>query len=511
MNDKIYKKTDDSNSKTNFFLNGISTIIICAIFCITVLILLSGCGKRKGIGTVLGTITVDAGDYDRINTPIHYHCRTTDIFGDPKKFRREGFFHYIDEAADLSLLRDNHLVLIEEGGAKSRINAQWDLEVNFDWEQLGDGRWENVTGKGALVWLLEGKTQKGTKRLFKLVLEPGIAPSSPFTIEEDIKKKNLLVKYKDCSVLRYNYGIVQQTEGNSGLYDRAGYIHPVWTPSGKIITGDFSPEHIMQRGIFFAWKNIMVDKKEIGGFWELGEEPGRILPDRFGPSIIRGPVFTDVVVFNKGDVKGKIYFKEFCVIKIYGLPEENVWLFDMYILQEPVNPERPVVRPTETTTATVIVKGKVMRITEEQPKGTISMTIPKFQYGGIAFRGVSDWLSKDVSLEVLTSEGKNRMNADSTQARWIDYSGPVEKEWGGITIFDHPLNQRYPTPLRVHPELPYFCYAFVQNEPYVISSESTLGLIYRFLVHNGHPNKELNERFAQDFVNPPEILWEPIE
>ncbi len=498
------------DSKKECYWSGKIYRIFSLIFIISLLICSVSCAKKGVKGVVLGTITVDAGDYDRINTPIHYHCKTTDIFGDPKKFHREGFFHYIDEAADLSLLRDNHLILIEEGGAKSRINVQWDLEVNFDWEQLGDGRWENVTGKGALVWILDNKTKKGTKRVFKLVLEPGTAPSSPFTIE-NISKKHLLVKYKDRSVLRYNYGIVQQTEGKSGLYDRAGYIHPVWTPDGKIITGDFSPEHIHQRGIFFTWKKIIFDKTEINGFWELGEEPGRILPDRFGPSIIRGPVFADVVVFNKGDVKGKIYFKEFCVVKIYGLPGENVWLFDMYFSQVPVNPERPEVQPTETTTATVILKGKVMRITEEQPKGTISMTIPKFQYGGMAFRGISDWLSKDVSLEVLTSEGKTRLDADSTQARWIDYSGPVEKEWGGITIFDHPLNQRYPTPLRVHPELPYFCYSFVQNEPYIISSESPLGLIYRFLIHNGHPNKDVNERFAQDFVNPPEVSWKAVE
>ena len=222
------------DSKRDCCWGGRTYITFSLIFIISLIILSVSCAKKEVKGVVLGTITVDAGNYDRINTPIRYHCKTTDVFGDPKKSRRDGFFHYIDEGADLSLLRDNHLVLIEEGGAKSRINVQWDSEVDFDWEK--------VTGKGALVWILDGKTQKEAKRTFKLVLEPGTAPSSPFTIE-NISKKHLLVKYKDHSILRYNYGIVQQTEGKSGLYDRAGYIHPVWTPDGKIITGDFSPEH----------------------------------------------------------------------------------------------------------------------------------------------------------------------------------------------------------------------------------------------------------------------------
>jgi hypothetical protein len=89
-----------------------------------------------------------------------------------------------------------------------------------------------------------------------------------------------------------------------------------------------------------------------------------------------------------------------------------------------------------------------------------------------------------VPLDVLTSEGKDRIGANTTSARWLDYTGPLGNQWGGLVIFDHPANPCYPTPLRVHAELPYFCCPFFQNKPYTVYS-SKPGSTYRFLIHNG--------------------------
>ena len=498
MNKKIYIKSDDSNSKTNFFLNRLNTIILCAIFCITVLTLLIGCGQQKKKELVLGKLTIYAGDYDRINTPIWYQCLPADIFGDPAKFRRPGFFHYIGDVADLALLRDHHLILIEEGISSSRINAQWSPETNFDWEK--------AAGKGALVWILDGKTPKGTKRTFKLVLEKGTAPSGPFTVE-DIDNKHLLIKLDDKSVLRYNYEVIHKKEGISDPTDRAAYIHPVWTPSGKVITEDFSPEHTYQKGIFNAWVKLKFGDLETD-FWNLDKEQGRKLPDNLGPTVIEGPVISQLNIYNKGVYKGNTLMREVCVVRIYAVPEEEGWIFEIHISQMPVNPKKPKRIPTETTTATVIVDGKVKRITKEEKKGDFIMEILQHYYGGMAFRGIEEWRSENVLLDILTSEGKTRADGNGTEARWVDYTGPLGNDWGGLVMFDHPLNQRYPTTVRIHPKLPYFCYSFVKNGPYTVTMSNPINLLYRFLIHNGRPNKKLNERIANDFANPPEVKWE---
>jgi len=280
---------------------------------------------------VLGTFTVEAGDYDRINTPIRFPCSPPDIFGDLSKFRRPGYYHFIDDGADLGLLRDHHLTLVEQNGGGGRSAVQWSGKADFAWEK--------ASRKGALIWILKGKTPKNSSRIFKLVLEKGPVYTGAFSVE-NVENKSLLVKKDGRSVLQYNYGIVRQTEGKTGSYDRGSYIHPVWTPSGKVITGDFSPEHIHQRGIFLAWTKAIFGEVETE-FWSLGESEGRILTDNFGPSVIEGPVFTSLVICNKGVVADKTYFKEIWVVRLYALDEEGKWLFDVYVRQVPTNPEKP--------------------------------------------------------------------------------------------------------------------------------------------------------------------------
>jgi hypothetical protein len=229
----------------NIGLKSISQIIKCSVCCFILILssMVYATIEKEQSGIVLGTFTVEAGNYDRMNTPIRFQCSPPEIFGDFSKYRRPDYFYYIDDGADLAMLRDYHLVLVEQRPGGGRLPVQWEGQADFAWEK--------ASKKGAIVWILEGRTKKKMKRIFKLVLEKGPAPSGPFTIE-DINNKSLLVKCSNREVLRYNYGIIQEVEGKTGSYDRSSYIHPVWTPEGKVITGDFSPEHIHQRGIFFA-------------------------------------------------------------------------------------------------------------------------------------------------------------------------------------------------------------------------------------------------------------------
>ena len=485
-------------------INGIRKIRMRGILCLILLTYSTGYAnvEKEKAEIVLGTFTVDAGNYDRINTPIRFQCSPTEIFGDFSTFRRPDYFYYIDDGADLAMLRDYRLVLVEQGSGSARLPAQWEGQADFTWEK--------AARKGAIVWILNGKTQKNSSRSFKLVLKKGPAATGPFTVE-NISNKSLLVKCHSRAVLRYNYGIVQQIEGRTGPYDRSSYIHPVWTPAGKVITGDFSPEHIHQRGIFFAWTKAVFGELETE-FWGLGQSAGRILVDDLGPSVMDGPVFACIVVYNKGHVEGRTYFKEIWVIRIYALSEEDIWLFDVHIHQVPTDPQKP----------------------QSPPKKAVSMVLPKIYYGGMSFRGPSEWLGfnskdvaraiasgvefkdvkwlpPDVSLDVLTDEGRDRKSGDRNSARWIDYTGPLGDDWGGLVMFDHPSNPRYPTPLRVHPELPYFCYALVQNESYTVSSNEPLNLVYRFLIHSGRPRQQVNERFARDFVDPPRVRWRRLK
>mgnify|MGYP003729906339 CR=1 FL=1 len=80
---------------------------------------------------------------------------------------------------------------------------------------------------------------------------------------------------------------------------------------------------------------------------------------------------------------------------------------------------------------------------------------------------------------------------------------------GGLTMIDHPSNPTYPTAVRIHPQVPYFCFAFAQRQPYTIEAGKSLELRYRCVVHDGEPDKAANERWARDFADPPKVTVQP--
>ena len=454
-------------------------VFVSNLIFLLVINLFYGCSGNKD-EKILGTITVEAGEYDRFDTPLRYECDLKDIFGVEQE--PSGY----------------NLVLKETGLKKTEIPVQWEPKARFPWE--------DSHSQGNLVWIADGRMKKGSERTYNLVQKTGDPKEGPFTLQ-DIDNKSILVKKDDKPVLRYNYGIVRENEGQDGIFDKSSYIHPVWTPEGEIITGDFSPEHKWQRGIYLAWQKVKFGDIETN-FWELGNATGRTLKDDADPEKISGPVFSELVIHNKGTVEGKTFFREKCIVRIYNLPDRKSWMFDISFRQWPVDPENPGSLPAEL---------KVM-------------DLQKVYYGGMSFRGVSPgwlhydfiaknkeqlslfdketrWLDPADSLDIVTSEGFKRKKGNATPARWIDYTGPLGEGWGGLVMFDNPGNKRYPTPLRIHPDMPYFCFAFAKDNSYQVTSQNPLNLDYRVVVHSGHPDTEANEKYARDFTDPPSVTW----
>jgi hypothetical protein len=56
---------------------------------------------------------------------------------------------------------------------------------------------------------------------------------------------------------------------------RAGYIHPVFTPSGRIVTDDYPDDHPHQHGIFFAWTKTEFEGRH-PDFWNMGDGTGAV-------------------------------------------------------------------------------------------------------------------------------------------------------------------------------------------------------------------------------------------
>lgn len=132
-----------------------------------------------------------------------------------------------------------------------------------------------------------------------------------------------------------------------------------------------------------------------------------------------------------------------------------------------------------------------------------------YRYGGLGWRATPDW-NKDNS-EVLTSEGKTRKDADGSKARWCIVQGAVGGDYAGAVMLSHPANYNFPEPLRIWPDNMngrgdmYANFSPTKDIDWPLSPGNEYTLHYRWLVFNGHLDKEKAESAWQYFANPPAV------
>ncbi|MGB8193049.1 MAG: DUF6807 family protein, partial [Chitinophagaceae bacterium] len=132
----------------------------------------------------------------------------------------------------------------------------------------------------------------------------------------------------------------------------------------------------------------------------------------------------------------------------------------------------------------------------------------KYHYGGLAVRGSKEWNRHDTphfrnDWQILTSEGKNNASANHTPARWVDASGKVSDKTGGITVLGHPSNFRYPQAIRVHPDMPYWCFAPVVDGAFTLAPGANYKSAFRFFVHDGVADTTAIEKAEMNYKDAP--------
>ena len=67
---------------------------------------------------------------------------------------------------------------------------------------------------------------------------------------------------------------------------RVNYIHPMWSLSGAELTENAPPDHLHHRGLFWAWRRILVDGGQVADGWvgsglrlDTRVSAARVLPD----------------------------------------------------------------------------------------------------------------------------------------------------------------------------------------------------------------------------------------
>ena len=311
--------------------------------------------------------------------------------------------------------------------------------------------------------------------LFACLICVGIPPVHGGDLELKESDDIIRITLRGKPVLEYVKTEKPVPDGIEPHFRRSGYIHPVYTPTGQEITGDFPVDHAHQHAIFFAWTKAGYDGKKVD-FWNQAKGLG-------------GIEFREVVDVKRADREVSFSVKhaftvprgekaidvlhEIWTVTVHQTPGDH-FLFDLESVQ---------------------------RCATDKP-----LNLAEYHYGGMAFRGPIQWLKEkgDQSIQpgdlrVLTSEGKDRWEGNHSRPEWVAFSGKIDGQEVSATVFGSPKNFRAPQPVRIHPDKPYFCFAPMVEGAFQIAPGDPYVSRYRFLITSEAADPDQIEAHWKDY------------
>ena len=95
--------------------------------------------------------------------------------------------------------------------------------------------------------------------------------------------EGIVMKEKGKAVLFYQV----KPKTVDGKYERSGYVHPLYSLNGTVLTEDMPEDHPYHRGIFWAWHQIIVNDKSVADGWtseNISFVPENVRVERSGKS-----------------------------------------------------------------------------------------------------------------------------------------------------------------------------------------------------------------------------------
>ena len=283
------------------------------------------------------------------------------------------------------------------------------------------------------------------------------------------------------NLMQYNFKTVYPPPGIDTAYKRSGFIHPLFTPNGQELTRINAPDHYHHWGLWNPWTHVLFEKDTVD-FWNLRDRKGTVRFAGF-TSITDGPIYAGYSALHehvafKNEGKEKTAINELQTVKIYTpMPGSQYYLLDINI-QLSCASASPVL-------------------------------LLEYRYGGLGIRATEAW-NKENSV-TLTSEGKNRKDADGSIARWCMTQGMLGNDYGGLEMMSYPANYNHPEPLRVWPENMnnrgdvFLNFSPTKNMNWLLEPGREYLLKYRFLIFNNKVSQEEAEEAWQSFAHPPVI------
>jgi len=318
------------------------------------------------------------------------------------------------------------------------------------------------------------------KRIFLLLFLSLVfifqANTQEVTLQESSKGMDFLLDGK--LVLSYQMTKEPVPTGIKEAYSKSGFIHPIQSPSGQILSRIQPEDHYHHYGIWGPYTRATIGGKEVD-FWNLGDEKGRV-------------DFSHVLSKKQAGGAAELTVRQ-NHIDLKAAAESRIAMEeDLRIKVKPADKGRYLVDYTSTLQTAI-------------PGGIL---LDDYRYGGgIGFRATEVW--GDANSTILTSEGKDRATADGSNARWILVTGQSDHPSGksGILFMSHNTNQAHPEPLRVWAPGQYegkgnvfieFCP--IRHTSWEIQPGKRYSLTYRMLVFDGELTVQEAENYWKSFV-----------
>ncbi len=297
-----------------------------------------------------------------------------------------------------------------------------------------------------------------------------------------IKKENgkLIMSSGDRNFIAYQFETLYPPAGVDAAYKRSGFIHPLWSPHGHVLTQIQPEDHYHHYGIWNPWTHVLFEGDTVD-FWNLNKGEGTIRFAEF-TSIYEGAVYSEYEALHqhvvlKKDGEEKVALNELQKVRVY----------------KPLTPNYYI--------AEITIK---LSCASDSP-----FKILEYRYAGLGWRATEQW-NKNNS-EVFTSEDKTRKDADGSRARWFVVQGEVDNDYAGIVWMSNPTNFNHPEPIRIWPEDQngrgdvFADFSPTKNTDWLLEPGKTYVLKYRLLVFNGHYTKEKAENAWQNYAHQPGV------
>jgi hypothetical protein len=272
-------------------------------------------------------------------------------------------------------------------------------------------------------------------------------------------------------------------EGTAPIFAHGAHLHPIFSPSGRLVTGNHPVDHPWHRGIWMAWT-----KTEFGNahpdFWNQGKGDAK---DKSGDKLLAEVSFASLEKSWAGPVQAGFISRHRFLDHSEATAREvlsEIWEVTAYRLTVASKPLNVIDLVSTQTCAS-----------------QLPLKLPMYHYGGLGVRGNLAWNPED-AVTMLTSNGDDRKKGDATKGKWVQLGGQVDGQPAGMVVLIHPGNFRFPQPLRLNPKNPQICIAPSQDGDWEITPGKPYVSRYRIVAVDGAPDAMLYDRLWADYAEP---------